>query len=261
MDPRMTTVEINRFTAGQNETIKDQVVKEVPATIFFNDREIVTLLCTPEYLEDLAVGFLASEGMLKKAEELNEVKVDYESGTIWVKTAKDRIIAEKLFLKRYITTGCGKGTSFYDAMDAQLAKPIVTDLKINIQEISGLVQALQHQSQLFKETGGVHGCALADRGGIAIFREDIGRHNATDKILGKCFREGIPLNNKFFLTSGRVSSEILIKTAKMGIPILVSHSAPTELAIKLAQELGVTIIGFARGKRFNVYTYPERVQA
>lgn len=260
MDPRMTKLEINRFTSGQNETITDQVVKEVPATIFFNDREIVTLLCTPEYLEDLAVGFLASEGMLKKVEDITQVKADYQSGNIWVTTAKDRIIAEKLFLKRYITTGCGKGTSFYDAMDAQLAKPIITDLKINTEEIAGLVQALQSQSQLFKETGGVHGCALAAQGEIVIFREDIGRHNATDKILGKCFREGIPLNDKFFLTSGRVSSEILTKTAKMGIPILVSHSAPTDLAIKLAQELGVTIIGFARGKRYNVYTHPERVQ-
>jgi len=259
MDKRVKEVDIYRDKGGVREGFRDLLVEEIPLTIYLNEKEIVTLLCTPEYLEDLAVGFLVSEGFIRKKEDLREVKADYDKGMVRVLTSATSVIAESTFLKRYITTGCGKGTSFYHLTDVRRSKVPDTGLRVSGVEVLSLMKEAQHRSELFLKTGGVHGTALCDNRQILVFREDIGRHNATDKIAGKCFLEGIPLHDKLLLTTGRVSSEILIKTAKMGISILVSRSAPTALAVEIAHEAGVTIIGFARGNRFNVYTHPERV--
>lgn len=259
MDKRVKEINIYREKGGVREDIRDLVVQETPLTIYLNEREIVTLLCTPEYLEDLAVGFLVSEGFIKHKADLQKLTVDYDKGTAHVSTFTTSVIAETTFLKRFITTGCGKGTSFYHLMDSRKGKVPDTSLRISPSEVLSLMREAQHSSDLFLKTGGVHSTALCTTGEIVIFREDIGRHNATDKILGKCFLEEIPLDDKILLTTGRISSEILIKTAKMGISILISRSAPTSLAVDVARETGVTIIGFARGTRFNIYTHPQRV--
>jgi FdhD protein len=144
-------------------------------------------------------------------------------------------------------------------MDAKQLKGFKSELKVPIRSILNLMKEFQKMSELFISTGGVHSTALCDENNIMIFREDIGRHNATDKIVGHCVLENIPLENKFLMTSGRISSEILIKSAKLGMGIVVSRSAPTSLAIEIAEEVGVTVVGFARGNRINVYTYPERI--
>lgn len=259
MDRRVREVDIYRVKEGEPRDFHDLLVEETPLTIYFNDKEMVTLLCTPQYLDDLAVGFLVSEGFIRHREDLVEAKADYQKGTAYVVTSGSSLIAEKTFLKRYITTGCGKGTSFYNVMDAKLSKVADTGLRITSPEILNLAKEVSNNSELFMKTGGVHSTALCSAKEILIFREDIGRHNATDKIVGKCFREGISLHDKILFTTGRISSEILIKVAKMGIGLIISHSAPTALAVEIARETGVTIVGFVRGNRFNVYTSPERV--
>jgi len=244
---------------GEKEEFSDCLVREFPATVYLNDQELVTLLCTPEFLEDLAAGFLVSEGMLRSKEELESIVADYEQGQVWVKSSASHFIAEKTFMKRYLTTGCGKGTSFYSLNDVQSCNPIITELMVTPEQIRSRMKDLQNRSELFQTTGGVHSASLASVEEVILYREDIGRHNAVDKILGYCFRQGLALGEMMMFTSGRLSSEMLLKVAKVGIPILVSRSAPTSLAVELAEQLGVTLVGFARGPRFNVYCHPERI--
>ena len=250
---------IIRLDKDGREEVNDILVEEAPLTIYFNDEELVTLLGTPEFHKELAVGFLAAEGLIRTKEDILSIQVDEAKGVVRVKAKAPDIIAEKLFLKRYITTGCGKGTTFYNVVDSTLVKKMDTDVKLEFQTIFRLMTEMQTRSELYKDTGGVHSAALCDRERILAFREDVGRHNAADKIMGWSFLEEVELKDKFLLTSGRISSEILLKVAKMGIPILVSRSAPTQLAVKLANELGVTVVGFVRGRRMNIYTHPERI--
>jgi FdhD protein len=252
--------QITRINRGVVETVEDTLIKESPLTIYFNEQELVTLLCTPEGMEELAIGFLASEGLLKNPEDITKVKLDQEQGIIWVEAKQSGTIAEKLFLKRYITTGCGKGTTFYNIMDSALVKQPIAELTFLSAEIFTLMKKIQEKSELYRSTGGVHGAALAKGQQIVFFREDVGRHNAVDKLIGRCFLDGIPIGDKILLTSGRISSEILLKAAKQGISVLVSRSAPTDLAVKLGQELGITIIGFVRGSRMNIYCHEHRVK-
>ncbi|KAB2954572.1 formate dehydrogenase accessory sulfurtransferase FdhD [Heliorestis acidaminivorans] len=241
------------------EEVEDQLVREWPLTIYLNGQEIVTLLTTPEYIEDLAIGFLAAEGFIKKADQIKTLYSDEEKGQVFIEADVSKI-AESTFMKRFITTGCGKGTTFYHIDDArQSQKKVTSSLQVEAKKILELMQKMQKMSQLYQETGGVHSAALCDEQDILLYREDVGRHNAVDKILGKCFTDKEPLHDKLLLTSGRISSEILTKVAKMAIPIIVSRSAPTDLAIEYAEQIGVTVLGFARGQRMNLYTHPSRI--
>lgn len=249
-----------RVKMDRKERQGDIVVKEAPLTIFLNREELVTLLCTPHDLRYLAIGFLATEGFIKKREDIEDISLDEEKGIIRI-TAKDTLeLAKKAFTKRMITSGCGKGTLFHSIGDTLGCGIVQSGIK-NIQhtEIFNLMHKFQRCSTLFRETGGLHSCAICKDRTILKFNEDIGRHNALDKVLGECFLEGISMNDKLVLTSGRVSSEILIKGAKWGISIIISRGAPTNLAIKLAERLGITLIGFVRGQRMNIYTHSERV--
>lgn len=257
MDQRISTVKVFRIKEGNGQYIDDPVTRETPLTIYLNDQELVTLLCTAEHLEEVAVGFLKSEGFLKSREDIQHVSVDIQQGAVKV-SARQSVIAEQTFLKRYITTGCGKGTSFYHLSDA-VCRPLETQFKIGAEDIFELMTQAQRNSDLFKMTGGVHSSAICTRDEIIFFREDIGRHNTVDKLIGRCFLDGIDTNDKILITTGRISSEILIKVAKMGVPLIASRSAPTDLAIKHAEDLGVTIAAFVRNQRMNVYTYPDRV--
>lgn len=259
-DSRVQPVAILRINDEQWGELEDRVVREWPLTIYHNGQELVTLLTSPEFIEDLAVGFLSAEGFISRKEDLLDVRGDYEKGQAHVETSTAGLIAEKTFMKRYITTGCGKGTTFYDVTDSRMVKNLKErHIDIKAEMITALMRSMQNMSELYQKTGGVHSAALCDKDNILIYREDIGRHNATDKILGHCFREGIDLGDKLLLTSGRISSEILLKVAKMGVAIIVSRSAPTDLAVKLGNELGMTIVGFVRGKRMNIYSHPERI--
>ncbi|NLM52937.1 MAG: formate dehydrogenase accessory sulfurtransferase FdhD [Firmicutes bacterium] len=237
----------------------DPVIREVPLTIFLNGKELVTLLHTPERSEELAIGFLRSEGLIGRFADIHSLRFEQEQGIVFVET-KGNELAEKLYGKRTITSGCGKGTVFYHALDALKSNPVKAEMTIAAQQILALMRQLQERAELYQQTGGIHSSALGSKDGLLYVCEDIGRHNAVDKLIGHCLKENIDLNDKVLLTSGRVSSEILIKTAKLGFPVLVSRSAPTELSIELAKSLGITLIGFARGRRFNIYAHKQRIQ-
>jgi FdhD protein len=220
---------------------------------------LVTLLCTPKDLKYLAVGFLSSEGLIGNKEEIKKIILDDRRGVVRVETEEDKEIGADLLFKRLITSGCGRGAAFFSAADATNQARVESQMKISAREVFALAKEFQHRSQVYRATGGVHSAALCDPKGILIFSEDIGRHNAIDKIFGECLLKDIPTDDRIVITSGRVSSEVLLKTTKRNIPIVISKSAPTDLAVDLAVDLGITLIGFVRGRRMNVYADGWRV--
>ncbi|SHH16916.1 formate dehydrogenase accessory sulfurtransferase FdhD [Tepidibacter thalassicus] len=248
------SIEIIKYKNGNMNREEDIVVVEYPFTIFLNEKEFVTLLCSPKSLDYLAVGFLASEGIINSKEDIHKIVVDKEKGYGYVYTKDKSLILDKLYGKRIITSGCGKGSLFYNVVDAFKSKKIDSKIFINPNEIINLIKDFNVKSEVFRQTGGVHSCALCNSDRIILFEEDIGRHNALDKIVGMCLIEDIDLHDKIILTSGRISSEIVIKIAKIKIPVIVSRSAPTSLAIDIARELNITLIGFARGEKMNIYS-------
>ena len=252
-------VPILRLTEEGQRHADDIVVREFPLTIILNNQELVTLLCTPTHLDYLAIGFLSSEGLIKSKDEIKKITVDDQRGVVRLETEEDNKQAGELVFKRLITSGCGRGTSFYSAADVIGQTKIESQTNISAVEVLELVREFQHRSQIFRTTGGVHSAALCDTKNILVFSEDIGRHNAIDKIFGECVLKDISTDGRVIITSGRVSSEILLKAAKRNIPLLVSKSAPTNMGVKLAGELGITLIGFVRGKRMNVYSNDWRL--
>ncbi len=233
---------------------EDIVVTEYPFTIFLNGEEFITLLCSPKSLKYLTIGFLNSEGFINSISDIVDIKIDEEKGLAYVETKDENYLSEKLYGKRTITSGCGKGTLFYNVLDSFKSKKVRNKLDVRLDEIKALVKDFSKSSELFLNTGGVHSCALCSTSGILIFEEDIGRHNALDKVLGRALVEDIQLTDKILLVSGRISSEMLIKTAKREIPVIISRAAPTSLAVELARELNITLIGFARGEKMNIYS-------
>ncbi|HHT50186.1 MAG TPA: formate dehydrogenase accessory sulfurtransferase FdhD [Eubacteriaceae bacterium] len=250
---------INRVKNNKNELLEDSIIVEYPLTIFLNNNEFVTLLCSPTGLEYLIIGFLISEGIIRNKEEIENIKIDEEKGHAYIDIKDKTLFAEKLFGKRTITTGCGKGTVFYNVLDSLGTKSIKNNFKIGANMVLDFSRQLNQDSILFLETGGVHSCALCDNDEIILFHEDVGRHNALDKIIGEALLRDIKLEDKILITSGRISSEMIIKTTKNGIPIVVSRSAPTDLAVKIAKQFNVTLIGFARGNRMNIYNGINRI--
>jgi len=239
----------------------EQVVHEKALTIYVNESELTTIICSPWDLKNMVIGFLVSEGIIKEKEKLKKISLDEEKGLAYVEIeGYENNISGKLFLKRYITPCCGRGrASFYYSSDAMICKVVNNDIKIPAQAVQNLADELERKSLTFKKTGGVHCSGLANENEILIFCEDVGRHNTLDKIYGKCYMENIRTDDKILVFSGRVSSEILLKTAKMSVPILISRSAPTELALDLAEDLGVTVVGFSRDNKFTVYTHTDRI--
>ena len=251
---------ILRITELDSSRTEDTVVREFPLTLILNNQELVTLLCSPTDLKYLAIGFLASEGLLQSKDKIKKILVDDRTGVVRVETKTD--VSSQLLFKRLITSGCGRGASFSSMADAQgQLKKVESQVSISALKVFAMVKEFQQRSQIFRTTGGVHSAALCDTNGILTFNEDIGRHNAIDKIFGECMLRDIPTDDRIIITSGRISSEILLKIAKRNIPILVSKSAPTNLGLKAANELGITLIGFVRGKRMNIYANEWRVTA
>ncbi|WP_432665935.1 formate dehydrogenase accessory sulfurtransferase FdhD [Wukongibacter baidiensis] len=238
---------------------EDMVIKEYPLTIFINDEEFITLLCTPQSLDYLTIGFLISEGLIKRKEDIKSMRIDEIKGTARVEIKGKDLLTKKLYGKRTMTTGCGKGTIFYSVIDALKTKKIYNDFDVKKEYIFQISNGLNKRSELFIKTGGVHSCLLCSKEDELIFHEDVGRHNAIDKIIGEAFVKDIDLKDKIILTSGRISSEMLLKSAKVGVPVVVSRSAATDLAVDIANKLGITLVGFARGKKMNIYSHEERI--
>lgn len=225
---------------------EDIVILEYPFTIFLNNKEIITLLCSPTSLKNLAIGFLYSEGFIDSFSDIKSVRINKEKGTAYIYLNDIN--------KKTIASSSGNGTVFYNILDSFKSKKFENQVSIKINHIKELVKEFNKKSQLFIKTGGVHSCALCSNCEILIFEEDIGRHNALDKVFGKALIDGIDTTDKIILTSGRISSEIFIKAAKRQIPVVVSKSAPTSLSVEMANKLNITLIGFARGEKMNIYS-------
>lgn len=247
-----------RITQEGSSPVEAVVAREFFATIFFNDREVATLLCSPVGLDYLAAGFLFSEGLIKSRDDIKQIEVDDKLGVIRVKAKSGALSDARYKSPRLITSGCGGGASFYSVHDAGLPR-VDSRLEVSAGDIFSLVKAFQHYSPTYLATHGTHSAALCDAGGIMVFSEDVGRHNAIDRLFGRCLMEGIPTADRLVLTSGRVSFEILQKVTKRDVPIIVSISVPMSLGIKMADKLGITLIGSVRGQSMYVYSHPQRV--
>lgn len=248
-----------KYHGGRFRETETPVIDEVPVTVTLNGREIITFLASDDALDYLAVGFLKSEGLIEEKEDILAVRLDPSRSRVDVESSRSDPLAEKLLEHRTVTSGCGKGTTFYHALDALQVKPVSPGPIVGADQIQRLMKLLHQSSALYRIAGGVHNAALCDTEGIILFRDDIGRHNAIDKIHGECFLEGVDVGDKLLFTTGRISSEILIKAGKLGVPILVSRSSPTGLALDLAERTGITVIAQVRGGGLSVYTHPERI--
>ncbi len=247
------------YNNGVVEYKEDAVVQEKPLTLFLNQVELATMVCSPGGYKELGAGFLLTEGLVQQPSDILEMSVREEEGLLWVETSHE-ISPTNTFLRRHIASCCGKSRAgLYFINDARQLKPIESDTQFNGEHLLKIINSLEEKAETFRRTGGVHSAALADSTGLLTMYEDIGRHNAVDKVLGYAFIHEISTRDKCLLLSGRVASEILIKAARAEIPLVLSRSAPTSLTVDLADDLNITVVGFARGKRFSIYSHPERV--
>jgi FdhD protein len=227
-----------------------KIVREFSIKIILNGQDLVTLLCSPGDPQYLAVGFIQSQGLIKSKDDIKKIIFD-KPGFVRIETRESVNISPGSIL----TSSGGKSTNFIKIKKLD----IDSQIKLSAALIFSLMEKFERRSRIFKETGGVHSAALCNIKGILVFKEDIGRHNAIDKVFGQCLLQDIATRECFVITSGRVSSEILYKVAQRNIPILVSKNAPTDLGVKLAKDLGITLVGFVRGMNMNVYTSDWRI--
>ncbi len=251
---------INNYNKGTFQTISAEVVNEYPLTIHVNDEEFATIVCSPDNLSELIIGFLASEGMIRSYPEVKALSIDKAKGIAYVDLHQRSSIDPALFSKRRISSCCGKSRqSFYFQSDAMTTKPLHADMLIHPVQCMRNMETLRRLSYVHRATGGVHNAALFSQENIIVQFSDIGRHNAMDKIYGRCLQQHIETHHTIIAISGRISSEMVVKAVRIGSPILLSKSAPTGLALDLANELGLTTVGFIRNGSFNVYTHPGRI--
>ncbi len=256
-----TMIPVTRYKRGVFSTGEDKVIKEVPVNLILNGFEFSTMACSPYDLKEMAVGFLYSEGLVQQSADIKSITVDQDGKTVKVETMGETITEEK-FVKRLVTTSCSRGgPSLYFFNSTKRVAPVSTDNKIKITpcEIFSLCDEVEKISPLFQTTGGSHSAAICTNEKVVYSFEDVGRHNAADKVLGRCLLDNITMSDKIMIFSGRIASEILIKVAKMGIPLIAARSSPTELAVNLAKEFGITIVGFVRTDRLTVYSHEYRI--
>ena len=248
-----------RPTVLSAPAVEQGLPSERPVTLFFGETEVATVQASPCHLDDLAVGFMVTEGLLTDPESLEGVSVDEERGLVWVRTAES-LPDDFAQRRRYITAGCGKGVTFASAGHMEGLHEVGPGPVLGSDALYALMGQLARGADCYRDTGGTHACGIARDGQIFSIREDVGRHNALDKLLGRVWMEGIDASGTVVVTTGRVSYEMAVKAAKTGVPIVVSRTAVTDLAVRVAQHTGVTLVGYARGGRMVVYTHPERVR-
>jgi FdhD protein len=253
------------------QAVDAEVIAEVPVALTVNGVVWLSFMCTPVDLEALAIGFLYNEGVIARREEVTHVEVCGRGESVDV--LLDRVVQRPVSWRR--TSGCvGGGTSVegHAGPRGMPAAPGATEeypslraaaegFTLTHARVQRLFAELLDAQDLYATTGGVHSSALSDGERILVTAEDIGRHNTLDKIAGQCLLEGIAPRRRVLLTTGRVSSDMMQKAARIGAPIVVSRSSPTSLSLELAERWGMTVVGYARRDRFNVYTHPERIVA
>ena len=227
------------------------VPSETELTISVNGQELVTILCTPTKLNCLVLGFLYAEGIISGVGDVASMRVCDEESLADVRLSNPEY---KLPTLRKLTSGCGGGVAFITQ-----GQRVNSGLVVTPTEVLSLMKQFQEQMELYRLCGGVHTSALSDTKNLLVGAEDIGRHNTLDKIQGECLLRGLSIRDGLLLTTGRVSSEMLLKAAKMQAPVVVSRTSPTGRAISLARDLGIALVGYARGSRLSVYSHPERL--
>jgi len=244
------------LSANEIKPIEKAVVRETAWTVYVNGQELVTILCTPNKMSFLVLGFLASEGIIQSLDDVGVLRVCEDEGNV----VDVRLKSESLSLprKRMLLSGCGGGVTFED-LRASHAR-LTSSLTLTPAQISKLMRDLQKSAEVYRTAGGVHASALSDGERLLIVAEDVGRHNTLDKIRGECIYCQIPTKDRIILTTGRISSEMISKSVGMEVPVVVSRTSPTDMAIRLAESWGITLIGYVRGEKMNVYTWPERVK-
>jgi FdhD protein len=253
---------ITEYRDGSFSEISDTVASEKKLRIFAHDKEILSLLCTPTMVKELVIGFALSEGLLNDPNkpDLQKEWCSERIEVLWKEEEIEvRLPVDLPEMSATMTSGCAKGITFISDMSENNLPVIMDDTSINSKTLIELYKQFQKRSSLFKDTGGVHSAALCDSREIIVFTEDIGRHNAVDKIIGYAFLENISLKGKILLLSGRLSSEITVKAIRAPVSILVSRAAPTDRSIEIARNAGLTIVGFLRGNGMNIYSKPERI--
>jgi FdhD protein len=237
------------------------IAGECPLTIKVDHAEVVTLMTLGTYPEKLTLGYLRNQRLIDDINEIAEVRVDWDRETVDVFTAHGDGIVDlhEKIAKRTVTSGCGQGTIFSCTLD-KLYDTRLPRVEIYQSTIYALLKTINSYNEIYRAAGAVHGCALCEGSRILYFVEDVGRHNATDTIAGEMWLQDIGGNDKIFYTTGRLTSEIVMKAAHMGVPILISRSGITHMGLELAQDLGVTLIARAKGRHFLVYNGEDTIQ-
>src|SRR6184192_4033485 len=255
LDPRLTERVSGVDQTGQK--IETRVTVERALTIFLNGQEIVTAMTINDYPEYLALGYLLNQHMLRPDDVVTGVDYDEELAVVVVRTRR-KTNYEKKLRKKVQTSGCAQGTVFGDLMEA-LENVSLPRAELRTSWLYALAQTINTTPSIYLEAGAIHGCVLAQEDRALVYMEDVGRHNAVDKIAGWMFQNRVPAHDKIFYTTGRLTSEMVIKTVRMGIPILVSRSGFTAWGVELARQVGLTLVGRTRGKRFIALSGQERI--
>jgi len=255
---RPATFEVEAYNE-RGEMVPTAIAGEHPLTLYVDKREIVTLMTLGHAPEALAIGYLRNQRLVSSIEEITAVQVDWETQSVAVTTRKKRNLEEKMG-KRTVTTGCGQGTVFGDLMEEIESVKLRNDVTLTDANLFVLLEKVRKHETIYKQAGAVHGCALATTAGeILMFVEDVGRHNAVDAIAGFMWLDGIDGSDKLFYTTGRLTSEMVIKCAQMRIPFLVSRSGLTQMGHAIASQVGITMLGRASGKHYLAFTGKERL--
>jgi FdhD protein len=258
----MLEVEIVRVdvSSGKSDSMLDCVAQEKPFYIFLHRSLNVTIFCTPSNLGELAIGHLLTEGVVRSIEEIEEINLK-EEGVCKVILKENIDLQERLRLSRrfsrVIFSACGSRGPYRPSM--RLPK-IKSDLRVKAETVLNCVNRLNSEAELFRKTGGVHTAAIYKSNGVVMaFAEDVGRHNAVDKVIGMAASKKVDLSACFLALSGRLTGDIIFKAARVGLPMVASLAAAIDSGVAIAKGVNLTLVGFARGKRMNIYSYPERI--
>jgi FdhD protein len=243
----------DRFSSKGWFRTSAHVPGEMALALYVNRQELVTILCTPTKLNGLVLGFLYAEGIISSIADVASMRVCEEESLADVMLSNPEY---ELPTQRTLTSGCGGGATFKSQ-----GQRVDSDFVVSPKEVLSLMKQLQEQMGLYQLCGGLHTSALSDTKNLLVVTEDIGRHNTLDKIQGECLLRDLSTRDRLLLSTGRLSSEMLLKAAKMQAPVVVSRHSPTGSAVSLARDLGITLVGHARGNSLSVYSHPERLQA
>ncbi|MGZ8265546.1 MAG: formate dehydrogenase accessory sulfurtransferase FdhD [Burkholderiales bacterium] len=242
----------------RGEVLPTSIAGEHPLTLYVDKREIVTLMTLGQAPEALALGYLRNQRLARSLDEIAEVQVDWETDAVAVTTRTPLADLDARMGRRTVTTGCGQGTVFGSLMDEIDSIRLREDVSLSEETLYALLDAVRRHETIYKSAGAVHGCALADGADILYFVEDVGRHNAVDAIAGKMWLDDVDGSDKIFYTTGRLTSEMVIKAAQMQIPFLVSRSGLTRMGYDIASRVGITMLGRAVNQRYLLFTGRQR---